>query len=159
MKQPNPPESNWQPCAPGTLSQYAGRERTRQRNRILAQASGAMAVLFLCAATSYWAWQSSQRAEPRLGGLLCAEVQEHMGGYVMNQLDPKLMGQMREHLAACAMCQKMLQQMQASPQEKVSLFYSKHTCPCEHCQTVCAHHSETLATNSNKDSIALALAE
>lgn len=109
---PNSSEG-WVACPPGSLEEFAGRERTRQRRRFLMKASGVTVALGLGGVAGIKALAPPLLREPRFDGVTCAEFRDQYHELLAETLSPQLMGLMRGHVARCETCQEFVRTLQS----------------------------------------------
>lgn len=137
MSAKNRSTEDWKPCPPGSLVGFAGHERTRQRRRFLAKASGVAAVLLLVGSAVVLNWRPARLAEPNFGGITCTEVRANAAQYMAGRLEADLAQQISLHLEQCPHCQRFWLEMASETMGQVSLstpLRSSETCGCEACR-------------------------
>ena len=96
---------NWTPCAPGTLEQFAGQEKTRQRRRFLMKASGVAIAVGCGGSVGLRALSPLFESEPKLNGLVCADFRSNAQAMLAETLPANMLDLMRGHLSRCEACQ------------------------------------------------------
>ncbi len=137
MSKPNTTIDDWKPCSPGSLSAFAGQERTRQRRVFLTRAAGASAAVLVALSAAYFAFGPSHSKEPNFGGVACSLVRKNAPQYMAGKLDPGLTEQIRIHMEQCPDCQRFWKEMSRQPMGQVSLSRpprNPEDCDCEVCR-------------------------
>lgn len=128
---------DWQPCPPGSLASFAGKEQSRQRRRFLAKLGGVASVLLLVGGTAYLAWTPRRLGEPNFGGITCTEVRANGMAYMAGRLDAGLSKRIHIHLEQCPLCQKVFREMPRKMMGHASLpthLRATEDCGCDHCR-------------------------
>jgi len=104
--------ANWRQCVPGELTGLAAEHRHRQQRRTLLRNLSVAAAG--CAVVGIAGVFVLPRRQTRFapGGLVCDKVTQLLPAYVANQLDAKLVEQVKTHLAACDHCAERLKKLQ-----------------------------------------------
>ena len=110
-------DHHWGACPPGLIRGIARRTRVRRRKLLLREG----VILLLLAASvgvaaGYLARPEAKRS-PSAGpfdfaGVSCDEVHASLPELLADRLDPALAMQLRRHIAQCAQCRRLMQQMQ-----------------------------------------------
>lgn len=106
----------WQPCPPGELVGLAGRLKAKRRRRVIeaALATSLAALLMVWAGVYFGVQRSPQPTDFEFGGIACSEVRPIVAKYMSGELDPALAARVREHLAHCAACGRLMEGVQKS---------------------------------------------
>jgi len=101
MTTPTHSPDEWQPCAPGQISDVVRRLKTAHRRRVLRQVVVPVAVVLVAAvvAGSYMASHIGPR-----GSLACNDVRSYLAQYQAGNLSADLMGRIEAHLSQCPDC-------------------------------------------------------
>ncbi len=137
MSKSNTNIDDWMPCSPGSLSAFAGQERTRQRRVFLSRAAGASAAVLIAISAGYFAFDPSHSKEPNFGGVTCSIVRKNAPQFMAGKLDPSLTEQIRIHLEQCPDCQRFWKEMAGKAMAQVSLqtpLRYPESCGCEDCR-------------------------
>lgn len=104
--------ATWRQCLPGELTELAAEYRHRQQRRALLRKVGVAAAG--CAVVGIAGVFVLPRRQTRFapGVLVCDEVTQLLPAYIANQLDPKAVEQVKQHLAACDHCTERLKKLQ-----------------------------------------------
>ena len=125
----------WIPCPPGKLVKLAGQERVRQRRRFFVRAGSAVGAFALATGAGWFAFRGRGKpSEPDYGGIVCSRILELAPQYMMGQLDPGVVKQIKTHLEQCAGCRNRLDSMSPKTAEHSPDGAAKSICSCLSCR-------------------------
>ena len=114
---PNPSDV-WIPCPPGTLGQYARLEKTRQRRKFLAKASGVAVLLAAGGSVGIRALAPLLEKEPKFNGVTCSEFRGQFQALNAGTLPADVTALLRGHLDRCETCREFVRKLDAASKNK-----------------------------------------
>lgn len=135
IRQENHDSTEWKPLPPGSLTNFARRERSRRRRKRLTLVGTPVAVLVLLVLVSLRLSESPQLLQPAFGDIACVEVASHMKAFSDGSLDQSLMETIRDHLSECPACRQKMESMKKlqsvtsrnEPQDTINESSSTHS--------------------------------
>ena len=114
IRQENHDSAEWKPLAPGSLTTFAKRARSKRRRKQFTRAAVAVAALVALIVLGPQRLQPPQQAQPSFGGVTCNEVVSHVESFMAKDLDPKRMAAIEVHLTHCPTCRQRIESMRES---------------------------------------------
>lgn len=104
----------WQTCEPGELVGFGRQAHAAHRRWVLAKTGSVAAVILgLVAAGGWFAGFWPGHPELNAGGISCRQAQQMMDAYAAGTLSPEDAEHVREHLAGCRHCRKLLEEKES----------------------------------------------
>jgi Putative zinc-finger len=118
---------DWNPCAEGTLEQYALRNRNQKLvRRGVVSFSLVLLVMGGFALRQSSSWNPNDPSAKPYGGVSCAEVESRLEAFVANSLEELQKKEVLAHIRDCPLCAAKLKDLQQSKAGKHVRFRS-HT--------------------------------
>jgi len=126
-------QMDWQTCPPGTLSEFAGKQKHLERRRFLMKAGGIAGGLLLAAGVGVYSYRQNSRNEYEFGGITCTELRKNAPLLMAGTLDESIIRKIDIHLSKCPNCPEYMGKMKSQMELETRMSASQNqrsVCQC-----------------------------
>jgi len=137
-------QMDWQTCPPGTLSEFAGKQKHLERRRFLMKTGGIASGLLLAAGVGFYTYRQNSRNEYEFGGITCTEVRKNAPLLMAGTLDESIIRKIDIHLSKCPNCPEYMEQMKL--ETRMSASKNQRT----ECQCIASNSTSSIHSGSSE---------